>query len=220
MATKLLEGPSMLEQLVPIQKELAVIVARNERGQIACYPVVEMEFDPEANLVNYLFAPAQISPEIAAKAVEIATRTAIAYNICGLLAVELFLTPAGEILVNEVAPRPHNSGHHTIESCPVSQFEQHIRGVLNLPLGDTRLLASAAMVNILGEAGYTGAVRYEGLDEILAAPQVFVHLYGKAETRPSRKMGHVTIMGSSLEEVREKANWVNETLKCKGAKKI
>ncbi|MEM9929724.1 MAG: 5-(carboxyamino)imidazole ribonucleotide synthase [Bacteroidota bacterium] len=220
LSGKLLEGPAMVEQLVDIDKELAVIVARNADGEMKSFPVVEMAFDPVANLVDYLLAPAQIDTATAEKAVQLAEATATAYGLSGLLAVELFLNQDGEILINEVAPRPHNSGHHTIESCVTSQFEQHLRGVLNLPLGDTRLHGTALMLNILGEAGYTGDVRYEGMAEVAKLSGVHVHLYGKTTTRPSRKMGHVTILGDSRDEVLAKADLVKKHLKCKGAQKI
>ena len=213
---RLLPGPAVVEDLVAIDKELAVIVARNARGEVRSFPVVEMVFDPVANLVDYLFSPAQISLELAQKATQIAEDTAAAYQLSGLLAVELFLTKAGEILINEVAPRPHNSGHHTIESCPTSQFEQHLRAVLNLPLGDTQLRQVAVMVNILGEPGYTGDVRYEGMEVVMGIPGVFVHLYGKQQTRPFRKMGHVTILADTPPEALAKAEQVKQALKCKG----
>ncbi len=216
LAEKLLPGACLLEEMVPIEKEIAVVVARNSRGETAAFPPVEMLFDPDANLVTFLACPAQVSPEIAAAAEKLA-RTAIeAYDICGLLAVELFLTPDHHLLVNEVAPRPHNSGHHTIESCYTSQFEQHIRGVLNLPLGSTRLKVPAAvMLNLLGEPGYEGPAVYENLDRCLAMEGVYVHLYGKAVTKPFRKMGHVTVLGATPEAAMEKALEVRDLLKVK-----
>lgn len=217
LLTKLLPGASMVEDLVDIEVELAVIVARNARGEMKSFPLVEMVFDQEANLVDYLQTPTSVSSEVAKKAIEIAEATAIAYNISGVLAIELFLTKAGEVLVNEVAPRPHNSGHHTIESCPTSQFAQHIRAILNLPLGDTSLLQPAVMLNLLGEQGFTGAVVYEGMDEVMAMPNVFVHLYGKKETRPFRKMGHLTILGKTIDEALEKAKKVKKLVKCKSS---
>jgi 5-(carboxyamino)imidazole ribonucleotide synthase len=162
-----------------------------------------------------LFAPAKISPETEEKARKVAEDTIEAFGLIGLLAVELFLTKDGDILVNEVAPRPHNSGHHTIEANITSQYGQHLRSILNLPLGKTDLTQAAAMVNLLGEEGYTGKVRYEGLNECLAMPGVYVHIYGKAETKPFRKMGHVTVTGKDIEEVRELAHKVKATLKVK-----
>lgn len=217
---KLLPGACLVEEAVDIDKELAVVVARNASGQMESFPVVEMVFDEEANLVDYLFSPAQISKETEQAAIALAEQTAQAYSICGLLAVELFLTKKGDLLVNEVAPRPHNSGHHTIESCSTSQFEQHLRGVLNLPLGSTRLLQPAIMLNILGEAGYRGDVKYTGIEEVCAMPDVFVHIYGKAQMRPARKMGHVTILANSVEEALTKAEQVKAKLKCLGEEVI
>jgi 5-(carboxyamino)imidazole ribonucleotide synthase len=212
---KAFDAPSVLESFVPFEKELAVIVARNENGEISSFPVVELDFNPEANLVEMLFAPAKITPEIEEKARKVAEDTIEAFGLIGLLAVELFLTKEGDILVNEVAPRPHNSGHHTIEANTTSQYGQHLRSILNLPLGKTDLTQAAAMVNLLGEDGYTGKVRYEGLNECLAMPGVYVHIYGKAETKPFRKMGHVTVTGKNIEEVRELAHKVKATLKVK-----
>ena len=220
LENKLLPGPALVEELVDIEKELAVVVARNANGESRSFPLVEMVFDPEANLVDYLLAPADVAEKVNEAAIELAERTAAAFGLSGLLAVELFLTKSGEILINEVAPRPHNSGHHTIESCITSQFEQHLRGVLNLPLGSTELLQPALMLNILGAEGYTGATQYAGLDEVLAMPGVFVHLYGKRTMRPYRKMGHVTIMGKTREELLAKAKAVKENLRCLGAEKL
>ncbi|WP_367389284.1 5-(carboxyamino)imidazole ribonucleotide synthase [Lewinella sp. LCG006] len=214
LANNLLPGPALIEELVDIEKELAVVVARNADGEMKSFPVVEMVFDPVANLVDYLLAPAQITQELEQKAIALAEKTAAAYGLSGLLAVELFLTKSGELLINEVAPRPHNSGHHTIESCLTSQFEQHLRGVLNLPLGDTRLLQTAVMLNILGEPGASGPANYSGMKEVLSIPDVFVHLYGKKETRPFRKMGHVTIMAANPQEALLKAEQVKAALKC------
>ena len=209
----LLLGPSLIEPKVAIDKELAVIVARNTSGQIACFSAVEMAFNPEANLVEFLFCPAQIDPEIEAKAEEIARQTIDAYDLCGLLAVELFLTTEGELLINEVAPRTHNSGHHTIDSTYTSQFEQHIRAVLNLPLGSTRVKCPSVMVNLLGAPGFTGPVYYEGLGDCLAKEGVRVHIYGKTTTKPFRKMGHVTVLDPELEKAKEKAIWVKDHLR-------
>lgn len=215
LTDKLLAAASVVEELVDIEKELAVIVARNERGELKSFPLVEMVFDEQANLVDYLQAPASVSAEVEQAAIALAEKTATAFNLTGLLAIELFLSKTGAILVNEVAPRTHNSGHHTIESCPTSQFAQHIRSVLNLPLGDTSLLKPAVMINILGEAGHTGEVVYEGMEELLAIPQVFVHLYGKTHTKPYRKMGHITVLGDTLEDALAKAQQLKPILKCK-----
>lgn len=209
---KLLSGASMVEDLVDIQKELAVIVARNERGEVQAFPAVEMEFHPTANLVEFLSCPADISSEFEAEAEELAKQIIGAYDICGLLAVELFLTKDNKLLVNEVAPRPHNSGHHTIESCYTSQFEQHLRAVLNLPLGSTKLKSAAIMVNLLGAAGHTGPTFYKGLDKCLAIEGAHPHMYGKAMTKPFRKMGHVTILDETVEGARTKAKQVEAVL--------
>ncbi len=207
------DAPGILEKAVDFDKELAVIVARNERGEVMTFPTVEMVFHPEHNLVEYLFAPADISETIDEQAQTLARQTAEAFGIVGILAVELFLTkpengqPA-QVLINEVAPRPHNSGHHTIRANVTSQFEQHWRAILNYPLGDTAIHSPAAMVNLLGEPGFTGPVRYEGFAELLAMPGVFPFLYGKALTKPFRKMGHVTVLGDDLHGLRQKVEEV------------
>lgn len=213
--SKAFDQPSVLEKMVDFEKELAVIVARNASGEIKTFPVVEMVFHPEANLVEYLFAPAEISKEIEQKAEQIATKTAEAFGIVGLLAVEMFLTKDGEILINEVAPRPHNSGHQTIRANDVSQYEQHIRAILNLPLGSTTAHSKAAMVNLLGEDGYSGIAVYEGMDEVLAVEGVHPFLYGKKLTKPFRKMGHVTIIDQNFDKLKEKVIFVKEKLKVK-----
>lgn len=205
---KAFDAPGVLERAVDFEKELAVIVARNERGDVQTFPTVEMVFHPELNLVDYLFAPAQISEQINRQAQDIARRTADALGVVGLLAVELFLDKSGNVLINEVAPRPHNSGHHTMRANVTSQFEQHWRAILNYPLGDTTAYQPAAMVNLLGEDGHTGPAVYEGLETLLAMPGVFPFLYGKAITKPFRKMGHVTVMDSSLDALRGKVGQV------------
>lgn len=210
---KAFDAPGLLEKAVDFEKELAVIVARNEKGEVATFPTVEMVFHPEANLVEYLFAPADISEKIEKKAEELAKKTAQAIGIVGLLAVEMFLTKDGQVLINEVAPRPHNSGHHTIRANFTSQFEQHWRAILNLPLGDTTAYTPAAMVNLLGEEGHTGPAYYEGMQEVLAMQGVFPFLYGKKITKPFRKMGHITVTDSDLAKLKEKVEWVKEVLK-------
>ena len=214
--TKLLPGACLVEELIDFEKELAVIVARNQNGEVAAFPTVEMDFNAEANLVEMLVCPAQIDPAIEQAATELAKNVIQAFDICGLLAVELFLTKDNQLLINEVAPRPHNSGHHTIDSCYTSQFEQHLRSILNLPLGSTKMKSPSVMVNLLGEPGYTGDVFYESLQECLAIEGVNVHLYGKATTKPFRKMGHVTVLGSTVEEAKEKARVVQGRLKVVG----
>jgi len=185
---KLLMTPSVIEPLVDIDKEIAVVVARNESGEIEAFPSVEMEFNEVANLVEYLICPANISDTIAQKAEALAKQVIQDYDMCGLLAVELFLTKSGEILINEVAPRPHNSGHHTIDSCYTSQFQQHLRAILNWPLGSTKMKCPSVMVNLLGAPGYTGTAIYENLAEVQAIDGVNVHLYGKKVTKPYRRI--------------------------------
>lgn len=212
---KAFDAPGLLEKWIPFEKEIAVIVSRNALGELAVYPAVEMVFHPEANLVEYLFSPAQIKKEVAQQAEAIARKVITNLNMIGLLAVEMFVTKEGEVLVNEVAPRPHNSGHQTIEGNVTSQYEQHLRAILNLPAGSTALLAPSAMVNLLGEEGFTGSARYEGLEEVLKAEGVYVHLYGKKTTKPFRKMGHVTIVDQDLNSLKKKANFVKQTLKVK-----
>jgi 5-(carboxyamino)imidazole ribonucleotide synthase len=210
---KAFDQPGLLEKAVPFEKELAVIVARNPSGQVMCFPTVEMVFHPELNLVEYLFAPAEITADIDQKAQEIARKTAESFQIVGLLAVELFLTADGEVLINEVAPRPHNSGHHTIRANATSQYEQHWRAILDLPLGSTETYAPSAMVNLLGEDGYEGPAVYEGMEKLLATEQVFPFLYWKAITKPFRKMGHITIMDHSIASLKEKVNFVKKNIR-------
>lgn len=209
---KLLAGPCMIEDMVDMDKEIAVVVARNENGEISAFDPVEMEFNPIANLVEFLICPSTITQEQAATCTNLAKEIIKAFDICGLLAIEFFLDKAGNILVNEVAPRPHNSGHHTIDAAITSQYEQHLRGVLNLPLGSTQLKSPSVMVNLLGAEGYTGEAHYEGLSKCLAIEGVKIHLYGKKLTKPFRKMGHATIIANSIEEAKEKARKVQQTL--------
>ena len=206
------EGACLVEDLIPFQKELAVMVCRRPQGEIKVYPLVEMEFHPTANQVEYVLCPAQVSSEVEAKATEVAQKVSEKFNHVGLLAVELFLTQEGEILVNEVAPRPHNSGHYTIEAAYTSQFEQHIRAILDLPLGNTANKVSSVMVNLVGKEGYQGPVHYQNMDHILAMDGVSPHIYGKKETRPFRKMGHVTIVHPKLAYARQLAEQVKESI--------
>ena len=201
------------EELVPFKNELAVIVARNVSGETKTYPVVEMEFHPEANQVEYVICPARISEEVAKKAEAIALKTSAAFKHVGLLAVEMFQTEDDEILINEVAPRPHNSGHHTIESNYTSQFEQHIRAILDLPLGVTDSKVGGVMVNLVGAEGYSGDVVYQNIETIMKMKGVTPHIYGKKQTRPFRKMGHVTIVHKDLNEARKIAEEVKNTIK-------
>lgn len=210
---KAFDAPSVLERFVDFDKELAVIVARSENGEIKCFPVVECEFNPEANLVEFLFSPANIKKSIEKEAIRLATLVAEKLGIVGLLAVELFLTKDGRVLVNEVAPRPHNSGHHTMEANVTSQFEQHLRAILNLPLGDTAIVRAGVMVNLLGDFGYEGNAVYQGLEDVLKFSGVYIHLYGKATTKPFRKMGHATIVDDDILKAKQKARLVKNTLK-------
>jgi len=209
------DQPNLMEQLVDFEKEIAVIVARNANGEVSTFPMVEMDFNPEANLVEFLISPSTYSSDIQKRAENIAINIAESLKIVGILAVEMFLTKDHQILVNEVAPRPHNSGHQTIEGNYTSQFEQHLRAIFNLPLGDTKSIANAIMINLLGESGYEGIAEYEGLEEILRLKGVYVHLYGKKFTKPFRKMGHVTIIDEDREKAIEKARFVKEHIKVK-----
>lgn len=212
---KAFDAPGLLEKLIDFEKEIAVIVARNKQGEVKTYPAVACAFHPTANLVEYLFAPAGISEDLEEKAKKIAFDLIQKLDMVGILAVEMFVTKTGEILVNEIAPRPHNSGHHSIEANYTSQFEQHLRAVMAMPLGNTSLRQPAAMVNLLGEADYTGKVKIEGLDEALAMSGVYIHLYGKKITKPFRKMGHVTILAENLEQLKEKAEKIKNLIKIK-----
>ncbi|MFZ5432119.1 MAG: 5-(carboxyamino)imidazole ribonucleotide synthase [Bacteroidota bacterium] len=216
---KLLKGASVIEEKVEIEKEIAVIVARNKKGEIKCYPVVEMIFDTKANLVDKLICPSSITVEQSEKAITFASEIIELLNMEGLLAVEFFVDTKGGVIVNEIAPRPHNSGHHTIESIITSQFEQHLRAILNLPLGSTKIKLPSVMINILGAEGHEGSVMYEGLTESMAIEGVKIHLYGKKTTKPFRKMGHVTVLSSSLECALKKAEKVKQLIKVKSWKK-
>lgn len=212
---KLLDGASVIEDKVEIQKEIAVIAARNKKGEVKCFPVVEMIFDPHANLVDKLICPSTINAEQSEKAKNIASEIIELLDMEGLLAVEFFVDSNNDIIVNEVAPRPHNSGHHTIESILTSQFEQHLRAILNLPLGSTKLKMPAVMINVLGAEGYEGPVKYEGLTESMAVDGVKIHLYGKKLTKPYRKMGHITVLSSTLDCALKKAEKVKNLIKVK-----
>ena len=202
----------LAEDLIPFTHELAVIVCRNPSGKVVAYPTVEMEFHPEANQVEYVLCPTRLGEDVTEKAQTIALQVSESFKHVGLLAVELFLTETGEILVNEVAPRPHNSGHITIETSYTDQFEQHIRAILDLPLGNTVNKVSGVMVNLVGAENHSGAVYYEQMSTILAMPGVIPHIYGKKDTRPFRKMGHVTIINENLEEARKIAENVKKTI--------
>ncbi|MFM2200933.1 MAG: hypothetical protein RL040_133, partial [Bacteroidota bacterium] len=201
------------EELIPFEKELSVIIARNSHGETSIFPLVEMEFNPEANLVEFLFSPAQVNEKAEREAQEIAKNIVEAADFVGLLAVELFLTKEGHLLVNEMAPRPHNSGHHTIEACTTSQYEQHLRAILSLPLGATTLIQPAVMINLLGSTGHEGAVHYKGLTEAMKMPGVHLHIYGKPHTKPFRKMGHVTVTDHDLGAAQQRARTLLELIK-------
>lgn len=207
------DGECIAEEMIDFKHELAVIVARSVSGEVKTYPVVEMEFHPEANQVEYVICPARIDAKVAQKAQEIALLVADKIKHVGLLAVELFQTNDDRILVNEVAPRPHNSGHYSIEASYTNQFEQHIRAILDLPLGDTKSKVAGIMVNLVGAEGHTGDVVYENMEDILGMEGVIPHIYGKKQTRPFRKMGHVTIVNENVDEARRIAQQVKETIK-------
>jgi len=205
-------GQCIAEMLIDFKMELAVTVARRPSGEVKLFPVVEMDFHPEANQVTYVICPARISEDIVQKAELVAMKAAAAFEHVGLLAVEMFLTHDGEILINEVAPRTHNSGHHTIESSYTSQFEQHLRAVLDLPLGSTEMKTPAVMVNLVGAEGFSGPVYYENIEKVLAQKGVSVHVYGKTETRPFRKMGHCTVVAPTADAALEIAKKVKNQL--------
>ncbi|MCF8460692.1 MAG: 5-(carboxyamino)imidazole ribonucleotide synthase [Flavobacteriales bacterium] len=211
--SKAFSEPSVLEKAVDLEKELSVIVARNTSGEVKTFPTVELEFNPVANLVEFLFSPANVSDEVEKISQEIAKTIAEKLEIVGLLAVELFLDKQGNVLVNEIAPRPHNSGHQSIEGNYTSQFMQHVRAILNISLGNTEIVKPSVMVNVLGEDGFSGEAKYEGLEEILAMKGVNVHLYGKRFTKPFRKMGHVTVIAETMEEAKSTALLVKDRLR-------
>lgn len=206
-------GECIAEEMIDFKNELAVIVARSTSGEIKTYPVVEMEFHPEANQVEYVICPARIDEKVAAKAQKIALKVSEEIGLTGLLAVEMFQTKDDKILVNEVAPRPHNSGHYSIEASYTNQFEQHIRAILNLPLGNTDSKVAGIMVNLVGAEGHTGDVIYENMEDVLQMEGVTPHIYGKKQTRPFRKMGHVTIVNEDIDEARRVAQKVKEMIK-------
>jgi 5-(carboxyamino)imidazole ribonucleotide synthase len=206
-------GACIAEVMVPFKNELAVIVARNPSGEVKAYPVVEMEFHPEANQVEYVICPARIDETVAEKARALALRVSTAFGHVGLLAVEMFQTGDDEILVNEVAPRPHNSGHYSIEASYTSQFEQHLRAILGLPLGNPDSKVAGIMVNLVGAEGFSGDVHYENIERIMAWDGVTPHIYGKRQTRPFRKMGHVTIVDEDLSEARRIAEDVKKNIR-------
>lgn len=207
------EQPSIIEKWIDFDKELAVIVARNDKGDIKTFPCVEMEFNPQMNLVEFIISPSNLSFGIQQKAKDLAIKIAEDLKIVGLLAVEMFLTKDGDILVNELAPRPHNSGHQTIEGNTTSQFAQHLRAIFNLPLGNTDNISNAVMINLLGEPDFAGLAIYEGIEDAMKMDGVFIHLYGKKYTKPFRKMGHVTIVNEDREEAIKIARHIQNTIK-------
>ncbi len=208
--------PSLVERFIPAEKEVAVMVARGQHGESRCYPPVEMCFRTGENILDLLLAPARIPDSLAQAARALAERTVAALGGVGIFGVEMFLTADGDLLVNEVAPRTHNSGHYTIEACVTDQFEQHLRAITGLPLGATDLLCPAAMINLLGAPGHTGRPVINGLEAALAISGVSVHIYGKASTRPHRKMGHVTVLDTDIDNAREKAEHVRELIEISG----
>lgn len=204
---------SFVEEQIPFERELAVMVARSSRGDIKCYPVVEMNFDQNANICTETVAPARIDQSIKNEVIDIAIKCVEALDGVGVFGIEMFLTQDKKVLVNEIAPRPHNSGHYTIEACVTSQFEQHLRAITGLPLGSTDLIIPAVMVNLLGAEGYQGKPYFKGVDEILRIPGVSLHIYGKKETKPYRKMGHITIIDEDIDKALERASIIKRTIK-------
>ena len=205
----------IIEELIPFKKELATTIARNKSGQIEVFPIVEMDFNKISNQVEYVICPAQIRDDLIVKAKEIALKVSESFNHVGLLAVEMFLTEDNAILVNEVAPRPHNSAHYSIEACSSSQFDQHINAILDLPLGCSKSYVYAIMANLVGSEGSVGQVIYQGIEEAMKIDNVKIHLYGKQQTKPNRKMGHVTITDTDLEEGLEKIKKVKKLIQIK-----
>jgi len=210
---KAFDAPGLLEKLIDFEQEISVVAARNVHGEIAVFPAVECVFHPEHNLVDYLIAPSSALETIQHKAEQIARKVIESFGIVGLLAVEMFVTKEGNVLVNEVAPRPHNSGHQSINANITSQYEQHLRAIFGLPLGSTDILRPSAMVNLLGAEGFTGPARYEGLDELMRIEGASLFMYGKQETRPHRKMGHITIVDEDMARLKAKIEDVKKAIK-------
>ena len=213
---ELLDGPSLIEAFVPAARELAVVGARAVTGEIRCYDVVDMTLNPATNMLDMLTVPADIPDRVAREAEELARRTIEALDDVGVFAIELFMTADGTLYVNEVSPRTHNSAHYTIDACETSQFEQHIRAVTGMPLGDTALHRPAAMINLVGAAGFSGPTVVEGEEEVLGIDGVHLHLYGKRECRPGRKMGHVTVVADRITDAVARANRVGQRLVIRG----
>jgi len=211
--SKAFDAPAVLEEKVDFAQELSVIVARNEHGQIAVFPTVACEFNPEANLVELLYSPADIPENIEKEAQQLAQQVIESLDMVGILAVELFLDKSGKLFINEIAPRPHNSGHHTIECNLTSQFQQHLRAILGLPLGSTKMIQAGAMLNLLGEPKTDGRANYKGLEDALAIEGVYPHIYGKEKVKSFRKMGHVTVTGEDLKSVMQKVENVKNLIR-------
>ncbi len=211
--TNLLDCPSIIEERINIKTEISILVARSASGELILYEPVEQHFNQEANLVSFLICPAELAKGTLSKMNEIASVIAIDLDLVGLLAIEFFLDTNNDIFVNEVAPRPHNSGHHTQNSCETSQFEQHLRAILDLPLGSTRQHSIGAMVNIVGEPGYAGKTKYVGIEECMKIEGAHLHLYGKTETRPFRKMGHINIADKDRKKVLANIEKIKSTLR-------
>jgi 5-(carboxyamino)imidazole ribonucleotide synthase len=207
------DEPSVLEKLVDFQSEVGVIVARSATGEVKAFDCVDLVFNEEANLVEFLYTPSRLSSDIQVKAKALAVKLAEKLEIVGLLAVEMFVTKSGEVMVNEVAPRPHNSGHSTIEACVTSQFEQHMRAILGLPLGDVSVVRPAVMINLLGDKDYSGVAKYVGVEEVLKVEGVHLHLYNKLITKPFRKMGHLNVTADTLDNAIEKAQNIKNLIK-------
>tara|TARA_B100001093_G_scaffold180346_1_gene172965 strand:- start:5432 stop:6586 length:1155 start_codon:yes stop_codon:yes gene_type:complete len=213
--SELPDSEFIIEDYIPFQKELATTIARNDSGQVEVFPIVEMSFNDESNQVEYVICPAQISSENMIQAKKIALSVSKSFGHTGILAVEMFLTKDHKVLVNEVAPRPHNSAHYSIEACMSSQFDQHIRSILNLPLGCSKSNINAIMVNLVGEKNFSGLVNYKGLEESMKFDNVSVHIYGKSETKPNRKMGHATILDTDLSRGIKIAKSVKKSIRIK-----
>lgn len=207
------DAPCVLESFVDFKKELSVIVARNEKGEMKTFPTVECEFSKELNLVEFLFSPAEVSSSVEQKAQDLAKEIIEKLDMVGILAIEYFLTEDDELLVNEIAPRPHNSGHHTIEANLTSQFEQHLRAITNTPLGDTSIVQPGVMINVLGDPNYSGPTIYKGLELVMKTSGAYAHMYGKAFTKPNRKMGHITVINPQIEKAKEIARTIKSNFK-------
>lgn len=216
----IMDVPSMVEEMVDIKEEISVIAARNSAGQVVSYKPTAMIVNNEANLLDVLLFPAEMDTYLEDKACKMAEELIEKMDICGLLAVEFFVSTDDDLIINEVAPRPHNSGHQTIESCNTSQYEQHLRGVLNLPLGPTTVHLPSAMVNLLGAPEHSGDVVYEGLNEVLEKEGIHIHIYGKKQTKPFRKMGHITVTNTNLDQAKKIALWVKEQVQVKSLQPV